>query len=84
LNHIAHKMAESAVTGRIILPIWKHNFAIEPSICPSSATQIPGAAVAWEAYLCQKFRIKRQAAPSCHNIPPSYSPHLCAAAVLES
>jgi hypothetical protein len=43
------------VTGRINLPVRKHNFATEPSISLSFATQAPGTAIAWEAYLCQKF-----------------------------
>jgi len=50
------------VTGRIILPIGKHNFATEQSPCPSFAMQASSAAVAWEAYLCQKFRVKAQVA----------------------
>ena len=34
------------VTGRIILPIRKHNFATELPACPLFATQASGAAVA--------------------------------------
>ena len=49
-----------------ILPIRKHNFATEPPVSPSFATRASGAAVAWEAYLCQKFRMETVSGAARH------------------